>query len=167
MMTKVSISRRNALTGAALSLLGIVPALAAPVSLHLRAISVDAAPLAAKGVPRLAESIRVAMVPALADAFAGMVVTGDRAGAVLRVSIDSVDFASDGGGYDALTRPMDYLHATGTLVGGRGETLGSYPLLAALVVPGPVNANFGNDLSLRTQALARYYAGWLRKEIGG
>ena len=167
MTTRVSISRRNALAGAALFVLGIVPALAAPMGLRLRAISVDAAPLAAKGVPRLADSIRRAMVPALAEAFAGLVLPGDRAGVLLRVSIDSVDFASDGGGYDALTRPMDYLHATGTLVGGRGEILGSYPLLAALVVPGPVNANFGNDLSLRTQALARYYAGWLRKEIGG
>lgn len=167
MMTQVSISRRSAATGAILFLLGIVPALAAPTGLHLRAISVDAAPLAAKGVPRVAESIRRAMVPALAEAFAGLVLPGDRAGAVLRVSVDSVEFASDGGGYDALTRPTDYLHATGTLVGGRGEILGSYPLLAALVVSGPVNANFGNDLTLRTQALARYYAAWLRKEIGG
>ena len=159
-----SVNRRRAMLAVATLATGLVPALGAPAGLRLRSISVDAAPLAARGVPRLAESIRRAMVPAVAEAFAGLVGSG---GAALRVSIDSIDFASDGGGYDALTRPTDSLHATATLTGGRGELLGTYPLLAALRVTGRVGAGFDGDLTLRTQALARYYAAWLRREIGG
>lgn len=134
-------------------------------SLRFRAIVVDTGPMAAKGVRAFAELMRQSLGPALARTFADRLAPGDSRAPVLRVVIDSAEFASDVGSDIGSFDANDYLEGAGLIVSGK-NLIASYPVLSALGVTNPYRSYSEESHLLRAQLLAEHFAYWLRRGIG-
>jgi hypothetical protein len=138
----------------------------------LRSILVDVAPMKARGLGSFAERVRVAVVRAMADEFAGRLAPGDRRAPTLNVSVRSVSLSAFGGpsggrgarGGDTSTDSID----SRLTVSGPGGS-NTQPLLVTQAAGGGGGFRFGteNDDAGRIEALARALAHWTRRRTVG
>ena len=162
------ISRRAALAGLAAGAL-ITPAAAQAV--RLRAVSVDASPLAQGGAVSYARAVSLYLGSSLRIVFADRVDPSAKGAPTLVARVNTLTLSSFAGGSGRLGRTgadggNDYLDGTGLLVGPGGAAAGTYPVLAVLdaASAGPWNAP--NIDSLRMEALCNQFAWWLRRRMG-
>lgn len=160
------IDRRALLAAAATALFGDAARAAA---IRFRDVRIDTRPFAAKGVSRYAAKVGERLKRAVAEAFAGRLVPGDRAAPVLVIEVSTVRLAawagggSPGFGNDSLdTDEMDgalvVLSAKGSLVERRRHYASSEPSNG-----GPWYLPDNEDR--RLDALCRLYAAWAVREF--
>lgn len=167
-MAKTMPGRRTVLAAlAAAALAGPVPA--QPVRRY-GSVSVDVGPLRARGLGPYAELVRRALQAELAAAFADRL---GGAGPRLVVRVDAISLRAYvggetqrfGGGWSGGTS-SDYLEGEALVVGPRGEVLLRHPQLSAL----PANSGgawyLPDNEDRRLAAIARHFAGWLRRDLG-
>ena len=156
-----------------LALAAAVPFAAAPfrafaqAGLRFRAIQFDNAPMAVKGVRPLIDLFARVTPPAVARAFAGTIVPGDRSAPVLRVILDSASFGSSSSGDDTLSGATDYLVGSGEVIAPSGQVIARYPIQAEMAAPRPDYAPSQANYTLRAELVAQNFALWLRRYVGG
>ena len=135
-------------------------------ALRFHAIVVDTGPMAAKGARAFADLMHRSLVPALAKTFADRMALGDARAPVLRVVIESAEFASDVGADGDPSSDNDYLEGAGLVTGGKSQVVAAYPILSALGVTNPSRSDSEAGHILRAQLLAEHFSYWLRRRIG-
>lgn len=131
-------------------------------------ITVDVAPLRAKGVGPMADRVQELVGAALAREFAGAVVA-DRSAPVLVVRIDSIQLSTNLSSADrthgANLTVTDYMQGEGVVVSG-GRAVAQYPVLGAYEnVLGPT-VMYPQAFDRRLRDLSAFYAGWMRRKVG-
>lgn len=129
-------------------------------------IVVDVGPLREKGLGPYAEIVRRSLQDELASAFADRIAPG---GPRLVVRITALSQNPYVGGETRFglggTIPNDYLDGEALVVGRRGEILSRLPQLS--VLPANSGGAWYDPASegRRVVAIARHYAGWLRRRL--
>jgi hypothetical protein len=135
---------------------------------HFRAIKIDVEKVAQNGGPT-AQWLAHALPGPLEAAFKGRVAPGDASAPTLVVRVDSVFLGeSDNGilGPTAAVEARDLIQGAGVVVGPNGQTLGVYPLFAALDnFTGGSNYEMGTE-QRRVGELANSFAYWLPGQMG-
>jgi hypothetical protein len=160
------IDRRRLIGGLA----AVFLAAASPVQAQtppLSGVAVDVGRLRAIGLGPFADHLARALYVETQAAFADRI---GRSGPRLVVRIDKLQLASyvgeSGGGFQSSGTPSDYLEGEALLIGPRGEILASYPQLLALPASSGGAWYVPGGEQRRAEALAKYYAQWLRRKIG-
>jgi hypothetical protein len=140
----------------------------APAAWHFSGLSVDVAPLHARGLGPYAEFIRAALLAEARRVFADRLARG---GPRLVIRITGIQLSSysgsDSGRYGGGGTSSDYLEGEALIVGARGEILARYPQLSA--TPASAGGPWYDPASERRRAilLTQHYAAWLKRTIGG
>lgn len=139
-------------------------ALAAPAQ-RVRAVRVDAAPLAAKGVSRYAARVAAAAEPAMRAQFAGLM-TADRRAPTAVLQISSISLSSNPGrSFRMLDGEDDWISGAGLLVGPNGAVLRRVPLsISNRSVNGPP-VMLLQDEDRRMHELVDKMAYWFAREL--
>jgi hypothetical protein len=141
----------------------------AAATFRLRAIAVDAAPLARNGLGPEADWIAEDLPARLRAAFAGRLAPGDRAAPALVVRIDLITLGPSGGGG---TQPFggsdarDEIRGVGTLVAPGGRILATYPLFTSQLDYTGGSAYERGTERRRVGQLAASFAQWLPGRMG-
>jgi hypothetical protein len=143
---------------------------AAPTAaLYFRAVRVDTAPIAARGMPQFAAELAAVMQASARQVFADRMVN-DRRAPTLVLRIDSVSLAAGVGGGRRHHRggegDRDFIEGVGLVVAANGRILNERPLLTALPSSSAASWNDPNSETRRSAALGGQFAQWLRRELG-
>lgn len=168
-MSGFPLSRRAALAAlgaTALSPVAVRSALAQP-GVRFRNIVVDVSPLRASAGDPTAAWVQQALPPALAQALAGHMATGDRNGATLVARIDYL-YLGPNQGPGPFHSSQDTINGTLLVKGPRGGVAAKVPIRAiSSYYPTPVDQPMRVESNYwRVVALARAFAGWAPRELG-
>ena len=142
-----------------------LPVLAQSAPSTFGAVSVDVSPLREKGLGSYADRVGVVLQREMAVAFADRVRPGSPR---LVVRIDAISMRDYVGGDSrqfGSGAPNDYLEGEALVLGRRGEILLRVPQLSALPASSGGAWYDPDSGDRRVAAIARHYAGWLRRRL--
>lgn len=136
---------------------------------RVRAVRLDAAEIAARGLPRYADTIVAAGRPALARAFADLLAPNDPRAPIVTVSVDEIRLApgDGGGGGDDFPGAAERDEITGRLlVAASADGPAVSRRLHATRIPGDSGPWYLPDIeNRRLETLLTDFAAWARREF--
>lgn len=152
---------------ASLAVAGCVSTPPVQTPAHYKAVVVDVSVLHAKGLGLYADRVQAAMAGSAARIFAGLVHPDDRNAPTLVLQITAIQFTEPMADWKGASgQTTDYMEGAGVIVSGN-NVIERVPMMGGFTSHWSPQVLSPPDNPYRLQALCDFWAGWMRKKLGG